>query len=435
MLYPNDWLTDEVSMCSMGAQGLWLRMMFIMHTSTRYGYLVLPNGSPIPSEMVARRCGTTLKEYESLLSELDGMGKLKRTPDGVIYSKRMVEDEKERAGQRLRMNRFREKGGGDPHRWTSIRRPILDRDREICAYCGKHAVTVDHIIPKSKNGTEDPWNLVACCKGCNNKKTNRTPEQAGMNFWSGFDLKPILDNPEVQRVLPNIKNDTSKTSLCAGIAFTYSSSELHEDSLRSSSSSEPKQVRSESDSKRRPVRSAGSETLSPDDLAGTLPLNDGTDYQVSKVEIAEWKNLYPAVDVMQECREMKGWLSAHPARRKTRRGILKFVHSWLSREQDKGRSLPDAPAQRSSGANQRVSANQEAIRRAVERRGIFDFGATDNADHEGVSAPGTRGVAGDFSTGLRDSDGSPRPAAREGGAAGTARHAGPEILSPSIGTR
>ena len=32
---------------------------------------------------------------------------------------------------------------------------------------------------------------------------------------------------------------------------------------------------------------------------------------------------------------MKGWLNSNPTKRKTRRGIKRFINSWLAREQDK----------------------------------------------------------------------------------------------------
>ena len=65
-------------------------------------------------------------------------------------------------------------------------------------------------------------------------------------------------------------------------------------------------------------------------------LNDGTEYGVEQEAIEKWENLYPAVDVMQELRKMAGWLDANRTRRKTRRGIEKFINGWLAREQDKG---------------------------------------------------------------------------------------------------
>lgn len=67
-----------------------------------------------------------------------------------------------------------------------------------------------------------------------------------------------------------------------------------------------------------------------------LPLNDGTEYPVSVEQCQEWAGLYPAVDVMQQLRGMKGWLDANPAKRKTRRGINSFIVRWLAKEQDKG---------------------------------------------------------------------------------------------------
>lgn len=59
-------------------------------------------------------------------------------------------------------------------------RGVLDRDEHVCQYCGKRGTTVDHVIPKAQGGGNHPGNLVACCLSCNQRKGNRTPEQAGM---------------------------------------------------------------------------------------------------------------------------------------------------------------------------------------------------------------------------------------------------------------
>jgi|GEM_PF-1784999 phage replication O-like protein O len=71
-----------------------------------------------------------------------------------------------------------------------------------------------------------------------------------------------------------------------------------------------------------------------------LILNDKTLYPISEERVKEWSSLYPAVNIMQELRKMKGWLDANPVKRKTQRGILRFVNSWLAREQDKGLKQP-----------------------------------------------------------------------------------------------
>jgi len=67
-----------------------------------------------------------------------------------------------------------------------------------------------------------------------------------------------------------------------------------------------------------------------------LPLTQGKQRDITQTELEEWGKLYPAVDVMQELRKMRGWLLASPSRRKTARGVLKFVHNWLGKAQDQG---------------------------------------------------------------------------------------------------
>lgn len=68
----------------------------------------------------------------------------------------------------------------------------------------------------------------------------------------------------------------------------------------------------------------------------SLILNDKTEYGITQSKIDEYKELYPAVDIMQELRKMKGWSINNPTKRKTKRGINRFINSWLSKEQDKG---------------------------------------------------------------------------------------------------
>lgn len=67
-----------------------------------------------------------------------------------------------------------------------------------------------------------------------------------------------------------------------------------------------------------------------------LPLNDGDDFVVTEAMVTEWEVLYPAVDVRQQLRNQCGWLKSEPKRRKTARGVKKFITGWLAREQDRG---------------------------------------------------------------------------------------------------
>src|SRR5438034_6398755 len=61
---------------------------------------------------------------------------------------------------------------------------IYMRDKFRCQYCGdKKSVaelTLDHILPRSRGGDNSPVNVVTACIKCNNRKSNRTPEEARM---------------------------------------------------------------------------------------------------------------------------------------------------------------------------------------------------------------------------------------------------------------
>ncbi len=64
------------------------------------------------------------------------------------------------------------------------RKGILFRDGYMCQYCrfkfAPARLTLDHVIPRSRAGGSTWDNLVAACVECNNRKGDRTPQEAGM---------------------------------------------------------------------------------------------------------------------------------------------------------------------------------------------------------------------------------------------------------------
>ncbi|MGW7276388.1 HNH endonuclease [Streptomyces sp. NPDC054864] len=60
------------------------------------------------------------------------------------------------------------------------RRGVLVRDQHRCAYCGRRATTVDHVVPRAQGGRDTWLNTVASCAMDNHRKADRTPEEAGM---------------------------------------------------------------------------------------------------------------------------------------------------------------------------------------------------------------------------------------------------------------
>ena len=130
--YPGDWLR-ETQGCSLAARGLWLSMMLLMHDSDRYGYLCHCDGAVIPPGTVANKCNTTPETYATLLAELDQHGVTSRTKEGIIYSRKLVDDYKKR-------DKSRKDGelGGNPRLIRGVN-PLLiyDTDNDSESEMGK----------------------------------------------------------------------------------------------------------------------------------------------------------------------------------------------------------------------------------------------------------------------------------------------------------
>ena len=80
--------------------------------------------------------------------------------------------------------------------WPAIkfsRQNVWARDKGRCQYCGKktprHEATYDHVVPRAQRGPTRWENVVIACVRCNQKKGNRTPEQARMRLLS-VPVKP-----------------------------------------------------------------------------------------------------------------------------------------------------------------------------------------------------------------------------------------------------
>lgn len=95
-------------------------------------------------------------------------------------------------------NGFTARGHGRP---KFSRRNVFLRDRNVCQYCNRHfkdsrMLNIDHVVPRAKGGASTWTNIVLSCVACNNKKRDRTPEEAGMHLLR----KPGIPTPEVCRL-------------------------------------------------------------------------------------------------------------------------------------------------------------------------------------------------------------------------------------------
>lgn len=108
MFYKGDFLRGNVSACSIAAQGLWFRLMILMHDSERTGYLCL-NGSPLPSRIAAVKCAVSVDEYEHLLAELMSVSAFETSRERILYSPELVAEAETRAANAQRQRKHYEK--------------------------------------------------------------------------------------------------------------------------------------------------------------------------------------------------------------------------------------------------------------------------------------------------------------------------------------
>jgi hypothetical protein len=105
--FVNDWLSDPcVRALTLPARGLWFEMLCQMWKGLEKGqseglskgfgrgYLAQANGKAITDEQLARLAGISVEEVKTLLPEMEDVGVFSRTDEGVIYSRRIVRDEK-----------------------------------------------------------------------------------------------------------------------------------------------------------------------------------------------------------------------------------------------------------------------------------------------------------------------------------------------------
>ena len=102
----------------------------------------------------------------------------------------------------------------------------------------------------------------------------------------------------------------------------------------------------------------------------TFPLNNGEEFPVTSDIFAQLRELYPACDTMQTLRTIRGWCIANPENRKTKRGAMRFLHNWFSRDQDRARARPVTPA-----GNRKLTPLEVA---ALPIINPFDVGGTKN---------------------------------------------------------
>ena len=160
----------------------------------------------------------------------------------------------------------------------------------------------------------------------------RALTSAGLVILYEVDGKPYLQMKTWDKH-QQIRTKKSKFPGVEDKNSTLISSDINCNQMISNDCLNPIQSESESESESNPNFSTEQTDVGSIPMFG-LPLNDGSTFEITQKKYDEWLLLYPAVDIMQELRKMKGWLDSNPKKRKTKTGIVRFITGWLSRAQD-----------------------------------------------------------------------------------------------------
>lgn len=82
------------------------------------------------------------------------------------------------------------------HLSKSIRQAAINKTGGVCGYCGTELLPgwqVEHMIPLSRGGKNEPKNVISSCPTCNRDKYDRTVEEY-REYLGGSSVSFYLDN-------------------------------------------------------------------------------------------------------------------------------------------------------------------------------------------------------------------------------------------------
>lgn len=123
----------------------------------------------VDPERLADACACSMPELADALGRLMSQGLLLEVEGGLALACQPLEPVQV---------------GNGPSGWRIgrlSREAIYQRDNHCCVYCGAgDNLSLDHVIPRSRGGSDDPENLVTACRPCNSSKRDRAPSE-----WKG----------------------------------------------------------------------------------------------------------------------------------------------------------------------------------------------------------------------------------------------------------
>jgi len=97
----------------------------------------------------------------------------------------------------------------------NVREYLLEKFQRACVYCGETGIPleVEHIIPKSRGGTNQISNLTLACNSCNTNKGSRTASEFGYPNVHKLAQMPLKDAAAVNATRNRIGKDLNLSGL------------------------------------------------------------------------------------------------------------------------------------------------------------------------------------------------------------------------------
>lgn len=155
--YWSDWESDPaLRVCSLAAQGLWMRMLCIASAHDPIGYVAVA-GRGLDETALGRMTGCSESEAASLLGELERNGVFSRDRQRRIYSRRMVNDARKAAiarknGQKGGNPSLSKDGGNKPWDNPPDKTPLKTQEPEA----SNQKEDMEATLPGERRSGE-PW--------------------------------------------------------------------------------------------------------------------------------------------------------------------------------------------------------------------------------------------------------------------------------------
>ena len=181
-----------------------------------------------------------------------------------------------------------------------------------------HEPSIQHNIPISKGGKHELGNISVICHQCNitlqDKITDKLNADDVIKEWD----KIVRD----YRLSDKCQADDGQVTDICPTEVRLGKDSIGKDSIGNIISTEQNQIDS--------IQNTENQCT---DIP-TIPTSDGTEWEMPSSLYNEFVKAYPALSIKQEVSQMRIWSLSNPTKRKTKRGMARFVNSWLDRSQN-----------------------------------------------------------------------------------------------------